>query len=505
MDDTHRVRRLRWQAGAATPAEAFALRSLLREQADNCQAALERAFDRVAPADEVWHLPRLVLTVRLADLQDRGTGLVERVEAALRAALAGADRIDDEAMNDADEALEPRPSAAASSQLEASRRSVEFDARQALHHYLASGLLPWTLAGLAPEQAQQRLSDAAVRAAEALLFGADTLDALPPPGTDARIGALLRWLALLPPALRRRWLAASAAPQWPRDPVVIAAWRAWIDTDASERIEWQAVWLAGPFEAALLHARIVAQRGFAGSVEPPFLAALRSALAGTVGPLKLVGRAALEPDWRELDAAVDARAAETAARSSSAAESASRSRAAEVPDAAPESLLVPLAGLVLLHPWMPRLLEGCGVLDAGARQIEPAALPRACALLHSLACGDVMLAEHQLPFVKLLLGRLPDEPLSLALPALTADDHAEIAALLDAVREHWSALRGTAVDGLRLSFLQRRGLLAHGDGAWTLRMQSESFDMLLRLLPWSIALVRLPWMREPLVVEWPTP
>ena len=497
--NTHRVRRLRWQAGAATPAEAFALRTLLHEQADACQAALERAFDQVAPVDEVWHLPRLVLTVRLADLQNRGAGLAERVEAALRAALAGADRRDDEAVNGADDAVEPRASAAASSQFEASRQSVAFDARQALHHYLASGLLPWTLAGLAPEQAQQHLSEAAVNAAEALLFGADTLDALPPPGTDARIGALLRWLPLLPPALRRRWLGASRAPQWLPDPAVIEAWRAWADHDAGERTEWQAVWLAGPFEPAVLHARIVAQRSFAGNPEPPFVAALRAALAGASGApaaLQRVGRAALEPGQPESDPVVVARAAGTAVPMRGSA---------DVPDAAPESLLVPLAGLVLLHPWLPRLLEGCGVLEAGARRIEPAALPRACALLHALACGDSAPAEHQLPFVKLLLGRAPDEPLSAALAALTPDDHAEIAALLDAVREHWSALRGTAVDGLRLSFLQRRGLLAHGDGAWTLRMQSESFDMLLGLLPWSIALVRLPWMREPLVVEWPTP
>ena len=170
-----------------------------------------------------------------------------------------------------------------------------------------------------------------------------------------------------------------------------------------------------------------------------------------------------------------------------------------------EPLLVPLAGLVLLHPWLPRMLAARGVLDAGGKQIAPDALPHACALLHALACGDAPIAEHQLPLAKLLLGRAPDEPLTAALPALSPEDREEVDALLAAVRDHWSALRGTGIDGLRLSFLQRRGLLSRSDDAWQLRMQSEAFDMLMGMLPWRIEQVRLPWMPRLLIVEWPTP
>jgi hypothetical protein len=172
---------------------------------------------------------------------------------------------------------------------------------------------------------------------------------------------------------------------------------------------------------------------------------------------------------------------------------------------AAQSLLVPLAGLVLLHPWLPRVLAACGVLDESGRQIAPTLLPRACALLHCMACGDAGAAEHQLPLIKLLLGHPPDEPLDDTLPALAPADHEEITALLAAVRSHWKALSGTSVDGLRLGFLQRRGLLTRSEHAWLLRMQDESFDVLLGLLPWSVAMVRLPWMPAPLMVEWPTP
>jgi len=508
--DTHRVRRLRWQARAPGPAEAFALRSLLREHGDECLAALDRAFESVAPRDEVWHLPRLELKVELADLErDSARGLAERVEAAVRAALVDAVRAPEGAADGIGAGATHADAAAGASRPNAgaaSRHPAVAEGRQALRHYLATGLLPWTLAGLAPELAQRVLCEAAAQVTESVLNGADTPDALlPGAGGAARVGALLRWLGLLPAALRRRWVFACAAPLR-LDAAMLDAWRDWIDDDAHDRIEWQALWLAGPIDIAELRARVVTKDAAATGVEPPFLPALRLALAraahgSTTGPNVPRNTAGATPASGRSEAAAPIEPALAPSTRTLPAEAAAGSESA-----APESLLVPLAGLVLLHPWLARLLGGCGVLDTAGKQIAPAHFPRACALLHGLACGDAAEpAEHQLPFVKLLLGRAPDEPLTAELPALSAADHEEITALLNALREHWSALRGTAIDGLRLSFLQRRGLLSRGDGAWQLRMQVESFDLLLGMLPWSIGLVRLPWMAAPLVVEWPTP
>jgi hypothetical protein len=96
-------------------------------------------------------------------------------------------------------------------------------------------------------------------------------------------------------------------------------------------------------------------------------------------------------------------------------------------------------------------------------------------------------------------------PLSAAVPSPDEADKQEAQALLDAVREHWSALKGSGSESLRLSFLQRRGLLRRADAGWQLHLQSEPFDLLLSLLPWSLGLFKLPWMAEPLQVEWPTP
>ena len=169
------------------------------------------------------------------------------------------------------------------------------------------------------------------------------------------------------------------------------------------------------------------------------------------------------------------------------------------------SMLVPLAGLVLLHPYLPRLFTACGVWSQAERGIAPQAVPRGCALLHWLACGGSEASEFELPLAKLLLGVPPDAPLLHAPPVLGDADHTEATALLEAACNHWTALRGTGIDGLRLSFLQRRGLLDRREGAWHLRPHTEPFDMLLGLLPWSISHVRLPWMTAPLTTDWPTP
>ncbi|MDP3221798.1 MAG: contractile injection system tape measure protein, partial [Rubrivivax sp.] len=175
-----------------------------------------------------------------------------------------------------------------------------------------------------------------------------------------------------------------------------------------------------------------------------------------------------------------------------------------------DHLVVPLAGLVLLHPYLARLLQGLQ-LHSGqpGEALAPAVLPRALALLHALACDTAAAAalELDLPFVKLLLGLPPTQGLDLPPAQLDEADTAEVQALLQAVRQHWPALRSTSVQALRISFLQRRGLLrraADGQG-WQLQVQSEAFDLLLASLPWSLSWVKLPWMPEPLAVDWQAP
>ena len=59
-----------------------------------------------------------------------------------------------------------------------------------------------------------------------------------------------------------------------------------------------------------------------------------------------------------------------------------------------------------------------------------------------------------------------------------------------------------SITGFRGSFLLRKGLLESRDGAWLLRVEKESYDVVLERFPWSFSWVKLPWMKAPLRVEW---
>jgi len=86
---------------------------------------------------------------------------------------------------------------------------------------------------------------------------------------------------------------------------------------------------------------------------------------------------------------------------------------------------------------------------------------------------------------------------------LTAAEEEEASALLNAVVGHWDALRDTSADGLRASFLARAGKLSErSDGDFLLQVEAQSFDILLERLPWSISIVKLPWMARQLWGEW---
>ncbi|MBS0371529.1 MAG: hypothetical protein JSS57_20290 [Proteobacteria bacterium] len=389
---------------------------------------------------------------------------------------------------------------------------ASIQAQAGLAAYLHHGSPDWPLAGLPDESLRALLAEAALAWA--------SLGCIPPDiraqARTERLGSLSRWLALLPAAWRRHVVSthAAAAPRHPLSRALLALLAATADRDDGDSLHAQALWLAWTLEGDPP----------AADGRHPWLAVARAWLAA------LFATRSPEPYWQAvLDLLADAPPSpvegpathpplpvDTPPNQALQASAASRAASA-VPTDAPlafdqrpaarsaAGMLVPQAGLALLHPYLPRLFEATGLVAAGHRGPLPeAAVPRAAALLHWLATGTAAL-EFELPFVKLLLGLTPDKPFSHALPDPTDAERAEAEALLAAVLAHWQALRGTTTDGLRTAFLRRRGHLRRQDEAWQLRVEPESFDMLLGLLPWSIGLVRLPWMPWPLLTEWGTP
>ncbi|MES2208312.1 MAG: contractile injection system tape measure protein [Pseudomonadota bacterium] len=187
-----------------------------------------------------------------------------------------------------------------------------------------------------------------------------------------------------------------------------------------------------------------------------------------------------------------------------------------------EGYLAGDAGLVLVHPFIARFLElrGCIISvqeevneqeeqerkeradKIEKRQLAEAQLPRAAALLVSLLYGTTESLEFELTTLKVLLGLSPIEPLLISPGLLSNEDEEAIEQLLHAVIEHWSALGATSIDGLRTSFLQRSGILRKIAQGWQLSVERKGFDILLGQLPWGMSMVKLPWMPEPLFIEW---
>jgi hypothetical protein len=180
-------------------------------------------------------------------------------------------------------------------------------------------------------------------------------------------------------------------------------------------------------------------------------------------------------------------------------------RSAASVDTAGFAIRVWNAGVALLHPFIAALFINRGLLATGESELPGTSTARAAALLHFLATGREEIYEYELGLCKVLLGLTPDTPLLVSDGLLGRDDKEEAAALLHAAIGHWSILQSTSVDGLRQSFLQRTGLLRREESGWRLRVEPESFDLLLKYLPWEMSIIKLPWMEQPMHVEWDTP
>jgi hypothetical protein len=122
--------------------------------------------------------------------------------------------------------------------------------------------------------------------------------------------------------------------------------------------------------------------------------------------------------------------------------------------------------------------------------------------LQWLATGQLNAPEYELPLNKLLCGIPLEEPVIGTLK-LTKREKQEAQQLLEAVVRHWEVLKNTSPAGLQGNFICREGKLTQkNNGDWLLQVERKSIDILLDHLPWSISMVKLPWMPQMLWVEW---
>lgn len=163
-----------------------------------------------------------------------------------------------------------------------------------------------------------------------------------------------------------------------------------------------------------------------------------------------------------------------------------------------EGIYLQNAGIILLHPFLPRFFAMLNIADQNTL-LQP---ERALCLLHFLATGQYMPLEYELVLPKLLCNIPLLTPVKTNLD-LTDTEVKEAVVLLEAVIGHWNVLRNTSHDGLRGTFLLRPGKVTlRDDGDWLLQVESNSVDILLDQLPWGISMIKLPWMDTMLWVAW---
>ncbi|WP_026552441.1 contractile injection system tape measure protein [Arthrobacter sp. H20] len=456
-----------------TESDALALQRRLPGMcADVLWPALEAALADVDPGDA--HLSVERLAIDLAEVP------LDRLESELAAALrrevvdyfrrnppvrfAGGDRAPQNVVRHRTEA-----------------ETVE----DALLVFLRTGRLPWSFR-VPPEAHLEQLVLAT--------WGAADGDRAPPPAARARLREILAQ-----PAARAR-LRKQFTPEFAITLLRTASPR------LAASIKEVAAVLADPLVSA--PARVAFMRRIRDAV---FVAESSGREPGPAELLRIVWRmsesgehgdpalaAALERQWPRVTGLLETAPDPAEIAQAGPARSAKPRPATSGLEAEADGIIVDNAGIVLLHPFLPRLLEGLGASD-GTVLVDRT---RALCLIHYLATGELTAPEYRLTLAKVICGVALDEPVE-ADAGLTKAETDEAAALLEAAIGHWEALRGTSPDALRNEFLMRPGVLsADADGDWLLRVESRTVDILLDQLPWGISMIGLPWMSGLLRVQW---
>ena len=166
----------------------------------------------------------------------------------------------------------------------------------------------------------------------------------------------------------------------------------------------------------------------------------------------------------------------------------------------PELIYIRNAGLILLHPFLQMFFEQLK-LSVENKWVDEASQHKAVLILEFLGVGTEEFEEFNLMLNKILCGMLPDDIVTTNIQ-LDEIIKKECDDLLNSIIKHWNVLKNTSREGLRETFLVRNGKLSKVDNGWRLQVEQKSLDILLGHLPWGIGLIKLPWMKEMLHVEW---
>ncbi len=169
--------------------------------------------------------------------------------------------------------------------------------------------------------------------------------------------------------------------------------------------------------------------------------------------------------------------------------------------ASPEdTLLISNAGLVILAPYLPYYFEQLGMLENRVFK-DAAAAERGVHLLQYLATAQSEALEQHLVFNKILCGLPLESPVNRSIE-LSENEISISQSLLEAILQRWEIMKNSTVANLRGAFLLREGILLEQSDRWVLNVEDKAYDIVLEYLPWTISIIKLPWMDKRLEVVW---
>ncbi len=158
------------------------------------------------------------------------------------------------------------------------------------------------------------------------------------------------------------------------------------------------------------------------------------------------------------------------------------------------------AGLCLLAPWLTNFFKETGLVNEN-RFIDHDKQEHAIYLLHYLITKETDPTEELLLFPKLLCGWPLQMPVCNK-TEITKHEKNECEDVLNSAIQNWPVLKNTTTEGLRESFLQRSGKLTEQEDQFIIQPEQRSIDVLLEYILWTFRMIRLPWMKKPVQIDW---
>ena len=171
-----------------------------------------------------------------------------------------------------------------------------------------------------------------------------------------------------------------------------------------------------------------------------------------------------------------------------------------LPAAVDEDIYISNAGIILIHPLLNTFFTRLNLLRFRKWRDE-AAQQRAILLLHYIVTEQTSASEPELVLGKLLCGWELWKPLELEFE-ITDEEINMCQSILKGTLHNWERMRNSTPEALRQTFLQRSGKLKEEPTQWFLKIEKETFDMLLTTIDWQISMINFSWMPKMLRVDW---